>query len=67
MIFIHWREFFAIALPLTLTTLFVLLMWQAKRKPLWVRILTAIICHSAYARGPRVLSTLHLRRHNQFE
>ena len=42
MIFIHWREFFAIALPRTLTALFVLLMWQAKRKPLWARILTAI-------------------------
>jgi hypothetical protein len=43
MIFINWREFFAIALPLALTALFVLLMWQARRKPLWTRILTAII------------------------
>ena len=43
MIFINWREFLAIALPLTLTALFVLLMWQARRKPLRTRILTAII------------------------
>ena len=43
MVFINWREPFAIALPLTLTALFVLLMWQARRKALWVRILTAII------------------------
>jgi hypothetical protein len=42
MIFINWRQLLLIGLPLALAALFVLLMWQARRKPLWDRILTTV-------------------------
>jgi hypothetical protein len=43
MLYIHWRPIWFIALAVALTLSPVLLMWQAIRKPLWTRIVVAVI------------------------
>lgn len=42
MIFLNWH-LLLLPIPLALTPLCVLLMWQARRKPLWARVLTAAL------------------------
>lgn len=43
MLFMDWRQISFIAPPVALVFLFVFLMWQARHKPLWARILVATI------------------------
>jgi len=59
MIFIDWHRLCLIALPLALAGLCVLLMWQARRKPLWARILVATLATllAVASAGPAIFLT----------